>query len=464
MLAPLAAWRAAGLGLIACALPLSVGQAQVVLGPDQLRIAATQELRVGAPDRALRYAKALTDRDATDLTAWLVQGRAHRTMGDYTAARKAARTAWSLADTDEERYASALIMAQALSSDGRRTAAQLWLRRAGHHAPTPELEARAKDHFRYVQSRNPWRTDFTFTFAPTSNVNNGSSKDRSRLNYQITDLLFGTPVEYQLSGASQALSGLELGATVNTRYRFRESASSADEIFAKASYRTFVLSDSARRDAPGVSGSDFAYGTLEFGWRHLQMVQGGKAEHRYEISAGQSWYGGDRYASYAIFGASRTVALTPRSQLVMSAQLREEVGQNTFDRRTFNIEAGVSRRLDSGAQLSLSTGVATTASPRNEAEYDELRLRASYRPKSDIMGVQMQYGLTARWRDYDVSRHDASGRTDMSLFADATATFKDIDYYGFNPAVTVRGNFTDSNINLFDLEQVTVGLGIRSEF
>ena len=62
--------------------------------------------------------------------------------------------------------AAALAVAQALSSEGARTRAQLWLRRAMQVAPTKRQKALAVRDFRYVRLRNPWSTRLSFSVAP----------------------------------------------------------------------------------------------------------------------------------------------------------------------------------------------------------------------------------------------------------------------------------------------------------
>ena len=80
------------------------------------------------------------------------------------------------------------------------------------------------------------------------------------------------------------------------------------------------------------------------------------------------------------------------------------------------------------------------------------------------MGASLQFGLGAALRDYDVSRHSAQGRQDRKLFADVTATFTQIDYYGFNPSLTLSASKTDSNIGLYDVNRVGLSIGIKSAF
>lgn len=279
--------------------PLS---AQTTLDPDQMRQAAGESIQVGRPAQAQAIASALLARNDQDLNALLLHSRALRDLGLLKEAREEVRKAWNLAESDDDKYATALITAQILSSEGKRTRSQFWLRRAGEYAPTQRLEARAQRDFNYVKHRNPWQTQLSLTFAPNSNINNGSASDRSYLNHDLSKVIFGEPVEYALTGSSQALSGLEYGASISSRYRFSQTAVTAHDFNVGGSYRSFVLSDSSSRAAPEASGADFSFGTASLGYGYKKINLDRKGELSADIEVAQSWYGGARYASYGRVG------------------------------------------------------------------------------------------------------------------------------------------------------------------
>jgi hypothetical protein len=320
----------------------TAGQAQVSLTPESLRQAALLALRDGDVRRAEAYADALLQRDPDDLNAHLLRSRALRDQGRVPPARASARKAWSLAETDADRYSAALITAQVLSTEGKRTRAQFGRRRAAHHAPNPVLRARAERDYRYVRARNRWATKLDFVLAPNSNINNGSAKDRSYLNHAISSILFGGPVQYALSGSAQALSGLEYGAGLQTRYRFHETPTRAQDLNFGLSYRDFTLSDSAKAQAPGISGSDFAFGTVSFGYGLRQLNMERRGEFQAELKLGQSWYGGSRYASFLRGGLSQSIKRSAARRLRLGLTAEHLIGQATPDVDTFGVFTGVS--------------------------------------------------------------------------------------------------------------------------
>jgi hypothetical protein len=450
-------------GVLACLSGLPAA-AQMTLDAAGMRQAATQALRTGDAARARVFAEALLKRDPEDLNAHLIHARALRDLGHIPPARTAARRAWHLANTDAEKYSAALITAQVLSSAGKRTRAQLWLRRASQHAPNDLLKARAKRDFRYVKQRNPWHTSLSFTLAPKSNINNGSARDRSELNYAISEILFGQPIEYNLGGSAVALSGLEFGGALRMRYRFHETPTTAHDLKAALSYRSFALSGSARNTAPDASGGDFAFGTASLGYGFQQINFARKGEFSFDLEAGQSWYGGARYASHLRAGVYQSYRPSRDKRYRFGVDVEKQFGQATPDVDTLTLSGNLTQRLSAGDTLFLGLSAAASRSIEKDAEYGEIELRSGYVLAKPVMGASLQFGLGAALRDYDVSRHSAQGRQDRKLFADVTATFTQIDYYGFNPSLTLSASKTDSNIGLYDVNRVGLSIGIKSAF
>jgi hypothetical protein len=182
------------------------------LDAHSLRQIAYAAAKAGYAEDALRYTDALLQRDAADSTALTIRALALRALGRTDAARQAAADAWDNAESDPGRYGAAMAMAQTLSTQGRRGAAQWWLRRAAQHAPSDRAAAVAKRDFAYVKSRNPWDIQINASVAPSSNVNNGSQQD--------TLTLSGLPFEFEIPQGSQALSGFEAGLGLRGTYRF----------------------------------------------------------------------------------------------------------------------------------------------------------------------------------------------------------------------------------------------------
>lgn len=457
-------FRAGLVALLGIWLSVSASAGPVQIGPDELRKAAVFAIDAGQPARAEAYATALIARDETDFSAHLIHSRALRDLGEHGSSKEAARRAWKLAETPDERYAASLVMAQALSSAGQRTFAQLWLRRAIHEAPHEAASQKAIRDFRYVRANNPWLTRFSFSITPDSNINNGSSERSSFLNYEVSELLFGEPVEYELGGRARALSGLEYAFGFRTRYRFHQTETSANDITAAFDLRLYSLSSEARDIAPDASGSDFTFVSYRLGYAHRGLNFDRNGEYRVATDIGQSWYGGEQYARFIRLSA--TQAYWAHADWRLSGRLSGErqFGINTNDSDTIRGDVTVSRRINEGTWFSLTFTGAETHSPTRTEEFTELGLRAQMVLDEPMFGTDVIFGLGLRDRDYDFSPHSRAGRSDRRTSADVTFVFTDVDYYGFNPTMTVSASSNESNIRLYDSDRFGVNFGIQSAF
>lgn len=455
---------AAAIWLSAAAVAVAASEPAIQLSPDALRHAATTALYEGDAPRAYAYAQGLLQRDPQDRAALAVHSRAARDLGQYQEARQSARASWSIAKTSEQKYASSMLMAQALASAGYRTRAQIWLRRAVHHAPSDALSARAVRDFRYVRARNPWLTRISFSITPDSNINNGSSQRSSFLNYKLSELLFGQPVEFQLGGSARALSGVEFALGITTRYRFAETQTRAHDLIFTADLREYVLSSDAKAIAPNADPSDFAFSSLSVGYGQRGRNFAGRGEYRAAIDLGQSWYGGDEYAQFARLSLGQSYKLENRRQINGRIAFEHQKGITRSDANTVRADVSYSFHLPSGALLwSNVTGAVSNASIAPDS-FDEIGLRSQITFAKQVFGATAHLGVWARKRNYDVSLHSRDGRQDDRLQADFTLVFKQVDYYGFNPTMRISASKTNSNISLYDAKRFGVNFGIQSAF
>ena len=437
---------------------------KAVLTPSQMRTAAADLLRLRNPQQAMALADALIARDPHDRSALLIRSRAARDLGNYTLARKAAKRAWSLSETDEEKYAAALITAQALSSGGQRTLAQFWLRRAVEHAPDERLERRAVRDFRYLRATSPWLHRFSFSVSPESNINNGSSERSSFLNYRMSELLLGQPVEYQLGGTQQALSGIEYELGIRSRYRFHQTETRAHDLAFSLTSRTYTLSSDAKAQAPRAEGNDFAFTSYQVGYGLKGINLDRRGEFRVAVDLGQSWYGGEEYARFLRLSAGQSYKLERGRRI--NARLSHEIqdGVATSDQNTSRGDLSYSFKLASGSTLWTNLSLAGATSNRASDEFQEIGLRTQLTLGKPVFGAVARFGLWGRVRDYDVSPHSPDGRQDDYYQADISLTFKKIDYYGFNPTLSMTAAKVDSNIGLFESNRFGVNFGIQSAF
>ncbi len=444
----------------ACCVALAAttgASAQVTLSPAEMRELAGQAVLQGQAALAFDLSGALIARDATDLNAHLIRSRAARDLGRNEDALTHARTAWSLSGNEDERYAAALAVAQALSSSGRRTAAQLWLRRAVQIAPNEALRQQAAQDFRYVRGRNPWSTSLSFSVSPSSNVNNGSRNDTSEL--------FDLPFEFQLEGEARALSGIEIATGFSTRYRLVATDRKRTDLQFGARHRTYVLSDEAKDIAPDADGADFATTSAFVGLAETYRLPNPQAQVGWNIRFGQTWYGGDELLRYGRLGGIYQHAVGEDGLASVSLNRETQDGLNGRDDASiWTARIGYGMRLANGDRVSLSTTLTRAESDADYLDYTQRAVGVRYSLAEPVGPARLEFGLTVGDKVHDRSDLTSDGRKERSVEATVTAVLPDLDYYGFIPTMTLRMERTDANIDIYETESVGIQLGVRSAF
>ena len=433
------------------------------VSPDTLRQAATDALRGGQPERAYMFSDALVARDGGDSTALLIRSRAARNLGRYDVAQSSARLAWDQAETGEDKYASSMVMAQALASAGSRTRAQLWLRRAAHHAPNEALENRAIRDFRYVRLRNPWRTHISFSITPDSNINNGTSEK-----YQPFEM-GGIPFTNAFATNAQPIPGLEVALGVSTRYRFHETETRAHDLTFAARAQHYILSSETKARVPGVEGNDYDFAYYEFGYAHKGKNRDGRGEYRVSTAIGQTWYGGEEYSRYFNVGGGQSFYLTKGRSVGIELSARRTFGVTRSDLNELKASATYRFPVRTMGVLSTSLDTAYGISPNDPTDdYTSVGLRARYSLAKPIIGARAHFSVSARRRLQDnhpiVVGGTRLGREDDRFSADVTLIFDKIDYYGFSPSVRLSTSRTNSNYSRAQSERAGINFGIQSTF
>ncbi len=444
-------------GLVAVSLWASGLHAEsVTLSPDDAYLRAVQALDTGQPKLANAISDALLTRDGTEFRVLVLKSRAARNLGQFDEALDAGQRAWDVSETDAQKFTSAMITAQALASNSQRTRAQIWLRRAAELAPNEGTRRLAVRDFQYVRARNPWAAELKFSVTPTNNINNGSARETTRL--------YGLPFEFQLSGAAQALSGIEYSSAIAGRYRFDQGPHFAQDLTFQASHRTYTMTSDAKAAAPGVSGSDFAFSQAAVGYTFTGISPDRSGGHALSATAGHTWYGGEAYSAYLRLGGSRSFNISDRSKLTFSASAERQFGIASPDADSLRGDIQYFRRIEGLGILSLSAGNTTSMSATDVAEFSEIRGGVGLKLAKPVLGTSVSFGITVRDRDYTRSAYDPTGRQDREIGARLDLVFKEIEKYGFNPSLSVTSSRTSSNIGLYDIDQTGVKFGFQSAF
>lgn len=437
-----------------CCQPVSAQTSLRVSGEDGVKAAFTL-LYNGYPLQARDLARAILERDPNDVLAIIALSRAERVLGNFDAATDAGKRAFSLAETDETRFAAALVTAQALASDNKRTRAMFWLRRATEIAPDEARKAQALRDFRYVRGRNPLATTLTFSVLPSSNVNNGTKSD--------TLIIDGLP--FAISGDARALPGVEYRLGGRTAFTKRLDENQILRFGARFETRHYTLSDEAKEQAPDLDASDLAYSELEFTVGHTWRRGLGKSLTDLSLDVGKTWYGGDPLSTYVRASVQHrqdlTKSVTGIYNLSATQQIREDSATN--DSTEILGRGSWVHVTESGSVLGWSLGLRDTKSDSATLAHDALLLGMSYQPKVEFFGARAVFSLDMEKRDYDKPLYGIM-RNDDRLQASVSILMQQFDYYGFAPTLNFNYSQTHSNLSLYDAEELGVSLGIKSTF
>lgn len=451
--------QAVAAGLIAAVAALPLQAAPLQLDANAMRQLAFQTMQAGYAKDALNLTDALLQADPSDATALIIRSQALRALGQVSQAQAAARLAYAKAETDKGRFGAAMAMAQALSSGGRRTAAQMWLRRAAEHAPSDRAYEIARRDFGYVRSRNPWTLDITGQAQPSSNVNNGSRQD--------TMTLYGLPYQFEIAPESQALSGFEFGLGLATTYRFAPRAGNRQtEARLGFSGQAVALSASAKAAAPNAKNSDYTYLALEAGLSHRRgLDRAGLNTLRMSGTVGHNWYGGDDLSDYLRLSMGLDHKLSDRAavNVTLSADhtIRADSAVQSSDRLAVTLGYGTAIGPD---RWSAEVEAAQTASPSAEVRSRQATLSLGWRKGEPVAGIGLSAGLELSQQVFADSRYATGGREDLSVQANLSMSFDKLDYMGFSPVVNLRASRTQSNSALHDRENFGISIGIKSAF
>ena len=427
------------------------------LTPDTLRADGYKAMNAGHAAEAHAIALALLQRDPNDFLALILRSRSARALGNLGEAREAARAAWQHARTPADRYAAAMVRAQALASSDLRTAAQIWLRRAVQLAPNPDARAVAIHDFTYVRDRSHWSFQFGASLVPSSNVNNGSTSS--------TITLLGLP--FVLSGDAQALSGLVGSVNATAIYRLTPTQNTVTQLQFSALERHNWLSAAAQAQAPGAKGSDYDYGAVEAGVQ--QQWRAGVtslAVYTWGVTAGHNWYGGADLSNYLRLqgGVDRPLdALTTASLgFTLERQARQDVRDRSATVATGTV--GLTRRFANSDQVSLTLGDRFTRSNANDIQHATGFAQINWTKAAPVLGVKVGASLYLARESYATFPLSADGRHDTNVTADLSLLFTRASYMGFSPSVDLQFQRVRSTVSLYDTRDIGIAVGIKSAF
>lgn len=429
------------------------GAKPAVLTVDQMRAFGVEALARGYADQALGIAEALLSRDPNDSAALSLKAQALRLLQRLPESEATARQAWAKAETPGARYTAASTLAQALSLQGHRTRAQIWLRRAVQEAPNDAARQQAVQDFDYVRGQNPLNLQFDLSIRPSDNVNGGAR-----------DPLF----EYQgipfvLSGDTLALSGLSLGLGVMGKYKLSDTAQGVTALTFALSQQSVVLSDKARAQAPSARNGDYALTHIEAGIERQFTLP--FALTTAGLTAGHTWYGGADLANSLAADLTLERPLAGgRGTFTFGVTRQNRLDQSVSSSTEAEVGAALSKNGPRGDSWQGSISLARIVSDDIGIDHAEASLALSWQAQAPIMGLDLGASLSVRSADYTASPYTPTGRQDLRWAASLSAQVEKLSYLGFAPVLSLDFSRNNSNVSLYDTQTVGVSLSVKSRF
>ncbi len=434
---------------VLCGSPTLAGP--VTLTADQMRAFGSEALLRGYADQALEVAEALLLRDPGDSQAWTLKAQALRMRGDLAGSEAAARLAWTTANDDATRYAAATAVAQALSLQDHRTAAQLWLRQATENAPNAGARAQALQDFNYVRDQNPLRLQVQASLRPSNNVNGGT---REKSFY--VPIFGGLDLPYLPS--DRALSGQVWSLGLSGSYKLHDTGRLQDALTFSLSQQGAGLSASSKAAAPYLSDGDFAYALVESGYERKLAFPGSLVT--IDLTVGHSWYGGEPLANTlgaqvtldtdvtAKVNGSFTVSMNRQIRLDRPISSSTEVGALAQLGRTGPKGDHWQLGLDLSETFSQDPGIGNAAAT----------LTLGWQADKPILGLDLGASAAIRAAGFVNGRHDT--RITLGL----NASVEKLSYLGFAPVVSFDAARNTSTNSRFSTDTVGIGLSLKSNF
>lgn len=427
-------------------------EAPINLSPDEARLKAAQFLSIGQLRAAAAILEVLIARDPKDAASLILMAHAQRRMGNHSAARRAAQAGWRHAEQDVERYGAAIASAQALSSNGNKSLAQLWLRRAAHVAPNDVMRARAIRDYSYVRTTNPWRVTFRFGLNPSDNVNN-APRDNTMV---IAGLTFVNTTAIPLNGI-ETTTGIDLRYTIEQTQTRRTWA----ELGWDQTWVTITDDD----QPAGVEDSDFTYTQLRLGLGRDWKAGPDAPLRAASATLGRVWYGGEHLSDELTLRYRETYPRPGGVYLGWHGHLGYSDRQDSASASGVKSGLGVfwSAPTEAGARWNLSANWARTDTDTALLSQDTVTLDVGYTLGREILGGLASLKATGYVRrDHETVAGQL--REDHGLTLATSLFFKDFDTHGFAPKITLSAKRVNSNVTRYETESLGLSIGFLSVY
>ena len=359
-------------------------------------------------------------------------------------------------DTDGNKFLNALTKANDHIDQGRMTLAQLWLRIAYEHAPSAEARNNIKRLNSRIANLKPYRIQFSFALAPSSNVNNGTDDE--------VVILGGLP--FAIDSQEQAYQGYVLDTSLALSYSISESARHRTDLIFNGTSRTIRLSgDYSRTTAQEVRGSDFNQSSVSFGARHLLKTSETLTPLDIYGHIGKNWYGGSQLSYQINVGASQGYILSDRLIIRGTGSIRRTIRQDSSDNSSTRkiISIGAQHAFPNNTNLAYDLSYEHNASDSAAISSRSIAISASL-GLPEIKTVKPIFQLRIEDRSFPEWNALENVRSDQSTAASLILDFPTIQKYGFSPRFSLGFLRVNSNVSMHDRSSNSATISYHSTF
>jgi len=183
------------------------------------------------------------------------------------------------------------------------------------------------------------------------------------------------------------------------------------------------------------------------------------------LVAGRNWYAGNPLTGYLRASFGQRFKQSDQSQWNYQISGERQLRQDNASRSAtvLTAQAGWRYTFGGGTPLVWNLRLRDTRSRASSIGHDAIFTGLRYAPRIRIAGASMAWSMGLETRFYDkpnfgIQRKDRRASLGLTLF------FRNVDYYGFAPTVSLSWSRDASNVSLYDSETVGLSIGLRSAF
>lgn len=393
------------------------------------------------------------------IQGYLFLSSVHVVKGNNLASLSAAKHAFQLAKTDEQKYHSSLAIGLAQANRNRLLLAEYWLRKSFNNTEHPRQVTLAADLLNEVRRKSPFRLSLSFGVTPSTNINGGSLANKVLINN----------LEFTLDPNAKPVKGLGFNYALGLSYQkqidpdvtFLWSANTAGVIY--------KIKPTAEQKKIGVKGSNFNSHQIStrMGFAFGDGVENVLLRQTVFLAElSQDWYGQEVLAKTIGIIGRKAILLNDSSRLSFSLEFekrfREDLKERSSTAQLGNIV--YEKSIRNGDFLTAVVSGSSRSSASAEIANKKIGLHASYRFRPINKAFQPEFFLGYEKVSFNKPFLTSQRRKDDKVTLGVNVKLLKLSYFGFNPTLGYTFQNVSSNIDLHNSRSHIFKVGLESLF